>query len=143
MKRQESGFTLLEVLVATTIMGIAVAGLMTNINTSLRNASKLTDYDRASNIARAKMDELLLLAKLPHNSEIAGAFNPAMTGWQQSGFRATVGAFDTPPAAAPGWNVLERIQLEIWWMSGGVRRSYVVEAFRTGKLLPGEAGPPQ
>ena len=35
------GFTLLEMIVATTIMGIAVAGLMSGISSSTRNAARL------------------------------------------------------------------------------------------------------
>src|SRR5436305_969163 len=97
--KSERGFTLLEVLVATTIMAVAVAGLMSSLNTSLLNAGKLTDHDRAANIARAKMDELLLQAKLPHNVEIGGPLDPAMTGWKQAGFVARVSPFDVPPGA--------------------------------------------
>ena len=42
------GFTLLEVMVATTVMGIAVVTLMSGLSTSVRNASRLTDYDRVA-----------------------------------------------------------------------------------------------
>ena len=58
-----AGFTLLEVLVATTIMAIAVSGLLASLSTSLRVASRLTDYDRATLLAREKMDELLVNEK--------------------------------------------------------------------------------
>jgi general secretion pathway protein I len=130
----QSGFTLLEVLVASLIMAIAVGGLLSNLSTSLRNSARLTDYDRASMIGRAKMDELLLQAKLPQNAELGGPFDPARTGWGQSGWRATVSAFDVPPQAAPNAAVLERIQLEIWWLSSGVRRTFVLDAYRRGLM---------
>jgi len=55
MKR--AGFTLLEVLVATVIMGIAVAGLIAGLSQSVRNAARLSDYDRAAMLARTKMNE--------------------------------------------------------------------------------------
>jgi len=61
---QEDGFTLLEVLVATLVMAIAVAGLMSAISSSLRNAVRLTDHDRAVLLGRQKMDELLLATGL-------------------------------------------------------------------------------
>ena len=55
-----SGFTLLEVLVATVIMGIAVTGLIVGLSQSVKNASRLSDYDGAAMLARTKMNDLLL-----------------------------------------------------------------------------------
>jgi hypothetical protein len=31
---------------------------------------------------------------------------------------------------------LERVELEIWWMSGDQRRTYVVEGYRRAVLKP-------
>lgn len=132
------GFTLLEVLVASLIMAIAVAGLLSSLSTSLRNGARLTDVDRAASIGRSRMDDLLTQVSLPHNVQIAGPLNPAMTGWQEAGWRATVQPFEVPPAAGPGTPILERIRLEIWWNSNGVRRSYPLEAYRPGRMMPGD-----
>src|ERR1700732_4798184 len=57
---REKGFTLIEVLVAAAIMGIAVAGILGGLSTAARNASKLTQMDRAALLARQKMDEILV-----------------------------------------------------------------------------------
>ena len=61
------GFTLLEVLVATVIMAIAVSGVLAALSTSVRNATRLTDRDRASVFARRKMEELLVDKRLPRH----------------------------------------------------------------------------
>ena len=58
--KPERGFTLLEVMVATLIMGIAVSGVLSGLAAAARNASRLTQYDRATLLARQKMDELLV-----------------------------------------------------------------------------------
>jgi hypothetical protein len=44
-----------------------------------------------------------------------------------------------PPGTAVGAPILERIELEIWWMYGPQRRSFKIEGFRRGLLTPDEA----
>ena len=68
--RSQSGFTLLEVLVATAVMGIAVAGVLSGLSASARNAARLTAYDRATLLARSKMDELIADQKIPRKVPI-------------------------------------------------------------------------
>jgi general secretion pathway protein I len=128
------GFTLLEMLVATLIMGIAVVGLLANISASLGNATRLTAYDRAALLARQKMDEMLLDQHLPKFVPLEGGFDPALTGGAEAGWRAQITPFEVPPAARPGTEILERLELEIWWMSGGKRRTLALEGFRRGRF---------
>ncbi|MGE5567697.1 MAG: type IV pilus modification PilV family protein [Rhodospirillales bacterium] len=132
MKR--SGFTLLEMLVATLIMGIAVVGLLSNISISLRNASRLTEYDRAAILARQKMGELLADRRLPVGMPLEGGFERSLTGGVEAGWRARVTPFESLPGAGPGSAVLERIELEIWWASGGGRRTLSLDGYRRARL---------
>lgn len=136
--KNERGFTLLEVLVASLVMAIAVGGLLANLSTSLRNGARLTDADRVASIARTKMDELMLMMKLPHNQEVSGPLPPELTGWQQAGWKALVQPYDVPPNAAPGYRILERIRLEIWWDSNGVHRTFALEGYRVNLMRPGD-----
>jgi type II secretion system protein I len=134
LRRASPGFTLLEVLVATAIMGIAVAGLMANLRTSLVNAAKLSDYDRAAMLARRQMDELLLVRPLPKGMPIEGLFPPERMEGRRCGWRAVVTPFEgegapgAPPAA--GSRILERIALQVWWMQGAQRRTLDIAAYR-------------
>jgi len=134
--KSRRGFTLLEVMVATTIMGIAVVTLMSGLSTSVRNATRLTDYDRAALLARAKMDSLLVDPKLPQRIVLEEALDPSLLGGTRGGWRAQVTPFEMPPGAGPGVPCLERIQLEIWWMSGNQRRSFGLDGFRRGVVAP-------
>ena len=129
------GFTLLEVLVATVIMGLAVVGLMSGISQSLHNAARVTDYDRAALLGRSQMDELLLNYQLPRLTTIQGDFPPVSLGGREGGWRAKITPFEMPPHPGPGARILERVELEIWWKNeDGSRRTFNLEAFRTGIL---------
>jgi len=125
--RTRRGFTLLEVLVATTIMGIAVVTLLSALSTSVRNATRLTDYDRAMLVARAKMDSLLADPKLPQQTLMEQPLDPVLLGGAKGGWRAQVTPFEPAPGGGLG---LDRVQLEIWWMAGNRRRSFDLEGFR-------------
>lgn len=127
--KRRRGFTLLEVLVATTIMGIAVGTLMSALSTSVRNASRLADSDRASVIARRTMDELLAAPAIRYGTMLEGRFDPRETG-VNGGWRAQVEPFESIPGQPANIATLERIVLEVWWTQGSARRTRVLEAYR-------------
>lgn len=131
MRRQPSGFTLLEVLVATALMAIAIAGLLSNLTTSMTNAARLTDYDRASLLARRKMDALLAERFLPIGVPLEGRFDESSdTSW-----RARVTPFEWGPAMPmPGKPILERIELEVIWKNGVKQRIFRLETCRMATL---------
>ena len=130
----QAGFTLLEVLVATMILGIAVAGLMSNLTQSLSNVARITEHDRGVMLARQKMDELITAAKLPRNQIMEGRFDPSITGGIESGWRATVTLLDLPPAASAGAVAMDRIDLTVWWKLNEKTRTFAMEGIRRGVL---------
>ena len=143
MKRR--GFTLLEVLVATTIMATAVVGLLSSISASVRNADRLTDHDRAALVARRKMDELLVSQRLVRGVAYQGPLDAATSSGLDGGWRAKLTLFEAPPHPGSGSYVLDRLELEIWWMHGDQRRNFVLEGFRRAVLRAEDLppGPPQ
>lgn len=135
------GFTLLEVLVATVIMGIAVAGLIAGLSQSVKNASRLTDYDRAAMLARTKMSDLLLDTNAPFDGTLEGQFDGEQSGGIPSGWRAALRPFDMPPRVTPGTVILQRIGLEVWWQPvSGTRRTIELESYRP-IAIPRPTGP--
>jgi general secretion pathway protein I len=130
------GFTLLEMVVATTIMGIAVVGLLAGLSGAVRNASRLLGYERAVERAQLQMNEMLLDDRLPRNVDLEGAFDANSNGGVESGWRARISSFEMPPRAVPGQLSLDRIQLEIWWTYGAQRRTFNLDGYRRHVLRP-------
>ena len=126
----ERGLTLLEVLIASVIMAIAVVGLLSSLSTSMRNASRISDYDRATVLARTKMDELLAATRLPKFIVQEGSFDAA------SGWRARATPFESTPGAGVGVAAIDRVELEVWWMAGDQRRTFTLEGYRRSPLTP-------
>src|SRR5579872_7180617 len=129
------GFTLLEMIVATLIMAVAVTGLISGIAGATRNAAHLRDYDRVVQMARLRMNELLVDPRLPLNAGVGGMFDPALSGGMEAGWQAQSSIFEMPPHPAPGQLALEHIRLQVWWMSGSQRRTLELEALRKKVLL--------
>lgn len=123
---------------ATLIMGIAIAGVLGALSAASRNAARLAQYDRATLLARQKMDELLVDQKLPRRAPLAGAWPPEQAGGVQAGWQARVTPFEASPGTGVGQWVMDRIELEIWWMDGTTRRGFALEAYRRGIVHAGE-----
>ena len=139
--KHNRGFTLLEVLVATAIMGIAIAGVLNTITGAARNAARLTEYDRAVLLAQSKMDELLAEPKLARNVPMAGEFDAVRTGGVPCSWRAVIQPFETVAGGAPGMADVDRVELEIDWMDGAVKHRFSLEGFRRGILQAGDVHP--
>jgi general secretion pathway protein I len=134
-RNSKKGFSLLEVLVATFIMAVAITGLVSNLSGSLRNASRIGDYDRAAILAKRQMDELLVNRALPRWVQINGGWDASLTGSVPVRWRAIVTPFDVPPGAGPNAAVLDRIELQISWEN----RTFTIEGFRRGYLTGPDA----
>jgi len=123
--KSRSGFSLLEVLVATAIMGIAVSGLIVGLSQSVKNAARLSDYDRAAMLAHTKMNDLLLDVTLPFAGAVEATFDDT------HGWRAVLRPFDIQPGAGPGSRILQQVSLEIWWQPDtGTRRTMQLTGYR-------------
>lgn len=112
------GFTLLEILVATAIMGTAVAALFGLLSTSLGNASRLQAPSRALLLGQSYMNELLsagidtgvgTLMAMPLDRKLQGRWD------DQYRWEAQATRWNPPPDTAPGQPVLVRIALDVFW----------------------------
>ena len=132
------GFTLLEMIVATVILAVAVVGLLSAITGALRNAARITAYDRAVELARLRMNDLLVDPAFPRDTVVNGLFDPAVTGGLDAGWRARLANFEMPKQAAPGQLALDRIELQVWWRADGEPHTFTLDAYRQHVLKPAD-----
>jgi prepilin-type N-terminal cleavage/methylation domain-containing protein len=124
----QSGFTLLEAMVATLILAVAVVGLLSNVSTSLQTASRLSDYDQAALLGKRQMEQLLSMPLVPGQS-YGGVFSPLQTGGMEAGWQAVVQPFEASVnVGSPA--VLDRIVLQVWWERNGRRRTLELETLK-------------
>jgi hypothetical protein len=126
-------------IVATLIMSIAVVGLLSGIAGATRNAVRLRDYDRVVQVARLRMNDLLTDESLAPGTQVGGEFDPQKFGGMEGGWQARLSDFERPPSPGPGQLILERIELQIWWMAGKQRRTFTLDAYRRRIMTPEEA----
>lgn len=134
MKRRSHsrGFTMMEVLVAMFIMGVAVLSLIQALSQTARNAGRVSEHDRVTSIARRKMDELLALSTLPRGTVFGGQFDTAQVGGVETGWQAQITILERPPSPSIGAPIMDRIQLQIWWVNGGHRNTFEITGYRRG-----------
>jgi general secretion pathway protein I len=138
--KSERGLTLLEMIVATTILAIAVVGLMSGLAATTRNAARLQDYDRAVQLVRFRMNEILLDRRFPRNALVQGVFDPSQSGGVEAGWRARVTQFQAPPQIVLGAPATDRVELEIWWRSGQNIRTYTLDGYKPHPLTNEDLG---
>lgn len=123
-----SGFTLLELIVATAIMGLAVVGLLSLVAGALSNAAIVREYDRAAMLARSQMNRLLVLEPLPLGETLRGEFN------EKSGWEARAEPFEWLQGQQTSRPLLVRVTLTIWWESQRGRKTQEFEGYRTLRI---------
>lgn len=125
-------------LVASTIMAIAIVGLLSGIGGATHNAARLRDYDRVVQLARLRMNELMADVTLPRDQVLSGTFDPRLTGGLEVGWQARLTTAEMPPTPATGQPCLQRIELQIGWMAGDQKRSFTLDSYRSHILRPGD-----
>jgi prepilin-type N-terminal cleavage/methylation domain-containing protein len=119
------GFTLLEVLVATAILGIAVAVVLQLFSANLRALALSEDYVSATKRAEAKMREILDDAALTETS-----FSETTT----DGMRTDVSVTDALPERTETLPVkLLEVSLTVHWTKGTKERSLTIRTMKAVK----------
>ena len=119
-----AGFTLLEVLVATAILGTAVSALMGLLSGSLGNVQRMRGASQALLLGRSRMNELLVATQespgyrnssrrsaLPLDQKIQGQWD------EQYRWEALATRLRPPPESAPAQIIQVRVVVDVFWKS--------------------------
>lgn len=140
MRRPALGFTLLEVLVAFTMLAVLLGVLMQVFSDGMRNAVEGEDRARAVMLAEA----LLVQAGLPSADasfpprEEEGEFDDGRFRW-----RTSVQPFDVPPAEGAASqpvpilsHTMVQVVATVEWTSWGRPRDVTLTTWRVGRKQP-------
>jgi type II secretory pathway pseudopilin PulG len=121
----EAGISLLEVLMAISLLGISFATIFSGLSAALRTTDRLDRFDQANDFAARTLSELVLDPSLAAGQVRSGA-SPSGIGWQ-----ATTQLVDTRPLSGPDNPAqLVRITLEVFWRTRSGRQSLTLETLK-------------
>jgi prepilin-type N-terminal cleavage/methylation domain-containing protein len=116
------GFTLLEVLVATSIMGIAIVVILQLFSANLRNISDSSDYVAAATTAQVKIMDVM-----NNNSLIEKSYSEVTN----DGYRMDVAVTETLKERTENLQVrLFEIALTIHWTKGTKEKSMTLRSMK-------------
>lgn len=120
MKRQ-SGFTLVEVLIAFAILAVVMVALYEAAGTGLRSFEAAASVERAVLVAQSRMDRIVAQRQLP--AEAAGTVDGTPFTWQVDVLPLPEGYGELKPQSAR----LQLIRLRIRWPGNQGQRSVAIE----------------
>jgi len=127
---RQSGFSLLEVLVAFAILSMSLGGLYQAFSNSLRNVGVSGDYSRAMIIAEARLAEAMAQVPVNEGSDQGEVENRYR--WQ-----TMVRRYEVADEEADSKLIPYQVHVEVNWLDGKHTRQYEITTLR---LSGGEMG---
>jgi len=132
-ERREAGMSLLEVLIAVSLLGISFVSIFSGLSAGLRATGRLDLFDRANEFAVQKLNELFLDASLRAEDRRYGT-TPSGIRWEAT--TELVEKRPLPGSDSPAQ--LVRIVLQVYWRTPRGRQTL---NFETLKLVIPEPPP--
>ena len=124
------GFTLIEIIVALAILGIALTVIIELFSGGLRLGRFSKEYTNAVNYARMKMEEIESQENIEEGT-LEGEFDPIFhwrVGMKKVDILPAEKSADFKPPVE-----LFQIKVDVMWKSGSQERSASIESYRTIK----------
>ena len=127
-RSKQAGFTLIEVLIASLIMAVAVSALLGNLSVSTGNLIRTGDMDRLTFFSKRKMDELITMQSFPRGGTFQGVFEmdaekKPISGWQAVIIPVRISTLNNSEK-------LDRVELDTWIQVGGKHRTMHLSGYR-------------
>jgi general secretion pathway protein I len=129
--RSTTGFTLIEVVVAMAILGIALTVIIELFSGGLRLARTSAEYTKAINYARIKMEEMAVKQTIEEGTQ-EGEFDHTFR-WQVETKKVDVLPIEKGIDFKPPTELFQ-VKVNVLWKSGSKERSTRLETYRTIKL---------
>ena len=127
--RGTRGFTLIEVMVAAAVLGIAVTALFSLLSRSLSNLNTIEDRRHYELAGSEVMNRVLLLSVLPPEGKFEGTLVPANTRWAVTLTPWIPANLDNKPPVA-----VMKVDVEVFWQGRAGQRSLKLETVKAASL---------
>jgi type II secretion system protein I len=128
MKR-ESGFTLVEVLVAASVLAIVATALFGLLSRSLSNLRKVEELHQYELATQDVMNRILSLPALPASAAAEGSLNTAGGRWT-----VTIDPWAPPTLEKMPEQAVVRVHVVVTWPGQSSQRSVDVESLKVAKI---------
>ena len=133
-RRNIVGFTLLEILVAIAIMGIALLCIIQLFGGALKNAKMAQDYSTAAILCSEKMEEVLLNPSIEEKEE-AGEFDEPYRNFR---WTVKISLFNDEEVIDEDSNIrLYKIEVKVFWREKNKEKSFTLTTLRCVKIEKG------
>jgi hypothetical protein len=121
----EAGVSLLEILIAVSLLGIGFTAIFSGFSTALRTIERVDRYAGVTDFAESKLNELVVDSRLEPGQELSGVSDSGLS-WQ-----ARTALVDQRPGADPDHPVqLMRVELQVFWETSRGRQSFALQTLK-------------
>jgi prepilin-type N-terminal cleavage/methylation domain-containing protein len=124
------GFTLIEVLVAVSVIGITATALFGLLSTSLSNLRKVEDLHRYELAAQDVMDRILSLPDVPVPAMAEGTVENSNAQWA-----ASIDPWAPPNVDKDTRQAIVKVHVVVTWPGQSQGRSIELESLKTTKIV--------
>lgn len=124
-RHSQAGVSLLEILIAVSLLGISFTAIFSSLSAALRAAGRLDQYRRAVDCASNKLNELVLEPNLEPGQVVSGVSDSGLRWRAKSEF------VDSRPGSAPDKPLqLVRIVVEVSWATRTGTQNFALQTLK-------------